>query len=199
MRVLASCERVVRYSLYGWKHALHSRCYTHHSMPQLVPDYPGHKPPRWGYVPSFLPVIALILLFSFFLSSYSLLSHSKSPAIKQHIGWQAWDVVDMTSQKEVEGNEDSDIGIGNSNGTETNFIPSIPLDNWVSTTRFSVFWIADAQFRILWPCILLDVSKTSSRFGSSPFEVELTHHRSDRNSCQILLLPSVYFSIILCP
>ncbi|WVQ91834.1 hypothetical protein IAS59_005638 [Cryptococcus gattii] len=99
-------------------------------MPQLVPDYPGHKPPRWGYVRSFLPVIALILLFSFFLSSYSLLSHSKSPAIKQHIGWQAWDVVDMTSQKEVEGNEDFDSGIGNSNGTETNFIPSIPLDNW---------------------------------------------------------------------
>lgn len=137
--MLASCERVVRYSLYGWKHALHSRCYTHHSMPQLVPDYPGHKPPRWGYVRSFLPVIALILLFSFFLSSYSLLSHSKSPAIKQHIGWQAWDVVDMTSQKEVEGNEDSDTGIGNSNGTETNFIPSIPLDNWVSTTRSQCF------------------------------------------------------------
>lgn len=120
-------------------HALHSRCYTHHSMPQLVPDYPGHKSPRWGYVRSFLPVIALILLFSFFLSSYSLLSHSKSPAIKQHIGWQAWDVVDMAPQKEVEGNEDFDSGIGNSNGTETDFIPSIPLDNWVSTTRFSVF------------------------------------------------------------
>ncbi|OXG80415.1 hypothetical protein C345_05305 [Cryptococcus neoformans A2-102-5] len=102
---------------------------THHSMPQLIPDYPGHKPPRWRYLRSFLPVIVLILLF-FFLSSYSLLSHSKSPAAKQHIGWQAWDVVDMTSQTEEGDNEEVGNETGNTNGTDTTFIPSIPLDNW---------------------------------------------------------------------
>lgn len=36
----------------------------------------------------------------------------------------------MTSQTEVEGNEDDENETGNSNGTETTFIPSIPLDNW---------------------------------------------------------------------
>lgn len=129
--------------------APYSHCCDHHSMPQLIPDYPGHKPPRWRCLRSFLPVIVLILLFSFFLSSYSLLSHSKSPAAKQQIGWQSWDVVDMTSQTEVEGNEDDENETGNSNGTETTFIPSIPLDNWVSTTIFLVYRVADVNFRTL--------------------------------------------------
>lgn len=123
------------------------RC-NHHSMPQLIPDYPGHKPPRWRYLRSFLPVIVLILLF-FFLSSYSLLSHSKSPAAKQHIGWQAWDVVDMTSQTEEGDNEEVGNETGNSNGTDTTFIPSIPLDNWVSTMICSTYRIAHASLRIL--------------------------------------------------
>ncbi|WVQ75858.1 hypothetical protein IAR50_005491 [Cryptococcus sp. DSM 104548] len=93
-------------------------------MPRLTPDYPGYKPPRLHYLKSFLPVVLLVLLLSFALSSYSLLSHSKSPAAKQHLGWQSWDLVDMSAGGNAE--ESSDISLGN----DTTFVPSIPLDNW---------------------------------------------------------------------
>lgn len=152
---VASCEAFVcssfpfiRYIVCRWDIRPYSHRCNHHSMPQLIPDYPGHKPPRWRYLRSFVPVIVLILLF-FFLSSYSLLSHSKSPAAKQHIGWQAWDVVDMTSQTEEGDNEEVGNETGNSNGTDTTFIPSIPLDNWVSTMICSTYRIAHANLRIL--------------------------------------------------
>ena len=105
------------------------------TMPRLTPDYPGYrKPPRFAYLRSFLPCLAFILLFSFLLASYSLLSHFHSPAGKQQIGWQSWDVVEMQS---VMGTTGEDI-IAGGNGTDpqdADFVPSIPLDNWVSTLR----------------------------------------------------------------
>ncbi|ODO07841.1 hypothetical protein I350_03420 [Cryptococcus amylolentus CBS 6273] len=97
-------------------------------MPRLSHDYPGYRPPRIQYLKSFLPVVALVFILSFALSfalsSYSLLSHSKSPAAKQHLGWQAWDLVDMAASGSAE--EDTDLSLSN----DTTFVPSIPLDNW---------------------------------------------------------------------
>ena len=98
-------------------------------MPRLTPDYPGYrKPPRFAYLRSSLPVLFLILLFSFSLASYSLLSHFRSPAGKQQIGWQAWDVVQMSGGKGVK-NETLEEGETTQND---DFVPSIPLDDWVS-------------------------------------------------------------------
>lgn len=102
-------------------------------MPRLTPDYPGNrKPPRYAYLRSLLPVLFLILLFSFFLASYSLLFHFRSPARKQQIGWQAWDVVELTGGKSENG---ADGGNGTTGAVEE-FVPSIPLDNWVSRTLY---------------------------------------------------------------
>jgi hypothetical protein len=84
------------------------------------------KPPRWAYLRSFLPVLILILLFSFALSSYSLLSHYRGPAKKQQIGWQAWDIVQVSAKH---GETVGDVEIGGEE--EQDFVPSIPLDNWV--------------------------------------------------------------------
>ncbi|KAK8847584.1 hypothetical protein IAR55_005443 [Kwoniella newhampshirensis] len=99
-------------------------------MPRLAPDYhyTGYRPPRFAYLRSFLPVLALILIFSFSLASYSLLSHFRSPATKQQIGWQSWDVVEVTTVS-----DEVDIGLGqggNGTGKEEEFVPSIPLDDW---------------------------------------------------------------------
>lgn len=92
-------------------------------MPQLLPDHPGQrKRSRWAYCKSFLPLVAVLLAFSFLLASYSLLSHFKSPAIKQHLGWQSWDVVQVDHKSQ-------DV-IQVSNGTGE-FNPSIPIDVWV--------------------------------------------------------------------
>ena len=88
-------------------------------MPRLTPDYPGYrKPPRFAYLRSFLPVLFLILLFSFSLASYSLLSHFRSPAGKQQIG------VKNETLEEGETTQHDD------------FVPSIPLDDWVSCALF---------------------------------------------------------------
>ncbi|OCF33844.1 hypothetical protein I316_04556 [Kwoniella heveanensis BCC8398] len=100
-------------------------------MPRLAPDYHGHyKPPRMSYLRSCLPILALILVIAFGLSSYSLLSHFRSPAVKQQIGWQAWDVVEMSSSKSQGGvlSAEGDETQGVTNGT--GFVPSIPLEKW---------------------------------------------------------------------
>ncbi|KAK4685487.1 hypothetical protein P7C73_g4662, partial [Tremellales sp. Uapishka_1] len=95
-------------------------------MPRLSPDYwQTRKAPRFAYLRSALPLLFLILIFSIFLSSYSLLNHFSSPARIQKIGWQSWDVVEVSTSS-VSGETDIDIG---GNGTD-NFVPSIPLDNW---------------------------------------------------------------------
>ncbi|WVR04789.1 hypothetical protein IAU60_001801 [Kwoniella sp. DSM 27419] len=104
-------------------------------MPRLAPDYHSHyKPPRLSYLRSFLPIVALLLLLSFSLVSYSLLSHFRSPAIKQQIGWQAWDVVRVTSSKTTGGQgaiEDELDAAQNGTGKgDEGFMPSIPLDKW---------------------------------------------------------------------
>jgi len=104
-------------------------------MPRFTPDYPGQrKPPRFAYLHSLLPVISLILIFSVTLASYSLLSHFRSPAKKQQIGWQAWDVVETST---VKGGDDTLDTVNGTTGTDADFVPSIPLDNWVS---HAVFW-----------------------------------------------------------
>ena len=100
-------------------------------MPRLTSDPHTRRPPRFAYLRSCLPVIGLLLIFSFFLSSLSLLSHFRSPANKQRLGWQAWDVVkNQRQQQEV-------FETGNSsNPADTTFVPSIPLDNWASPVDF---------------------------------------------------------------
>lgn len=94
------------------------------------PDYQQRKPPRFAYLRSFLPLLVLFLLFSFLLSSVALLSHFKSPAAKQRLGWQSWDIVDVSSFKEAATEDD--------NSTDSDWydswVPSIPLDDWVSVS-----------------------------------------------------------------
>ncbi|WVF69590.1 hypothetical protein IAT40_004368 [Kwoniella sp. CBS 6097] len=106
-------------------------------MPRLAPDYHGHyKPPRMSYLRSCLPILALILVIAFGLSSYSLLSHFRSPAVKQQIGWQAWDVVEMGSSKGQGQGQDGVLSTGgdgtkgSGSGNGAGFVPSIPLENW---------------------------------------------------------------------
>nr|XP_018265265.1 uncharacterized protein I303_01625 [Kwoniella dejecticola CBS 10117]OBR87423.1 hypothetical protein I303_01625 [Kwoniella dejecticola CBS 10117] len=93
-----------------------------------------YKPPPFLYLRTFLPVLSLILLFSFGLVSYSLLSHFRGPAAKQHLGWQAWDIVESSSSSAggTSGDEVLDTGDGSSTSTNTNGTmgASIPLDNW---------------------------------------------------------------------
>jgi hypothetical protein len=104
-------------------------------MPRLRPDYQRSQQ-RLAYLRSFLPIVAVILLFSFFLSSLALLSHFRSPAKKQQIGWQSWDVVETSNSGGIsDGGEDVETGNGTSGGTD--YVPSIPLDNWVSAQRTS--------------------------------------------------------------
>nr|XP_019008286.1 uncharacterized protein I206_06841 [Kwoniella pini CBS 10737]OCF47067.1 hypothetical protein I206_06841 [Kwoniella pini CBS 10737] len=86
-----------------------------------------YKPPPFLYLRSFLPIIALILLFSFGLISYSLLGQFKSPANKQHLGWQSWDIIEFTTSSNSE--NELDLGIGNDDNYTT-LSASIPLDNW---------------------------------------------------------------------
>jgi hypothetical protein len=87
--------------------------------PRWKSDY-ARKPPRFAYIRSCLPLLVLVILFSFLLSSIALLSHFRSPAAKQQLGWQAWDIVEMHyAQATV-------------NGTGEVFAPSIPLEYWVS-------------------------------------------------------------------
>jgi hypothetical protein len=107
-------------------------------MPRFASDY-RKKAPRFAYLRSLLPVLASLLVFSFLLASYSLLSHFRSPAAKQQIGWQAWDVVDLSGLQ-----SDQDV-LGGSNSTDEwdwdwgdDWAPSIPLDNWVSTGLWRV-------------------------------------------------------------
>lgn len=102
-------------------------------MPRLRPDY-QRPPKRLAYLRSSLPVLALILLFSFFLSSLALLSHFRSPAKKQQIGWQSWDVVE-SSQSAGGAWDDEDVTLGNGTDSGAGYVPSIPIDTWVSDRR----------------------------------------------------------------
>jgi hypothetical protein len=93
-------------------------------MPKLLPEPPGQrKRPRWAYIRSLLPVLAILLIFSFLLASYSLLSHFRSPAAKQRLGWQSWDVIHVKTSQTVQ-------ETAQTNGSD--WVPSIPIDVWVS-------------------------------------------------------------------
>jgi hypothetical protein len=98
--------------------------------------YP-RKSPRYLYLRSFAPFVIAFALFAILLSSLSLLSHYKSPASKQQIGWQSWDLVRVQDKAKAaaEGSvngtlgdewEDEDGGLWDDLGY------SLPLDNWVS-------------------------------------------------------------------
>lgn len=89
------------------------------TMPPRWKSDARRRPPRFAYIPSCLPLLLLLILFSFLLSSVALLSHFRSPAAKQQLGWQAWDVVEMHYAKP----DDEDTAV---------FAPSIPLEYWVS-------------------------------------------------------------------
>jgi hypothetical protein len=65
------------------------------TMPPRWKSDARRRPPRFAYIRSCLPLLVLLVLFSFLLSSVALLSHFRSPAAKQQLGWQAWDVVEM--------------------------------------------------------------------------------------------------------
>jgi hypothetical protein len=122
----------------------------HHIMPERPPGYANRrKPPRWAYLRSFLPLLSMMLVFSFLLASYSLLSHFRSPAIKQHLGWQSWDMVRV---------ERSKLDTNQSFGDSKSFSPSIPIDVWVSRfARLSMLLIG----RTLSLCTLLAVCDTA--------------------------------------
>jgi hypothetical protein len=89
------------------------------TMPPRWKSDARRRPPRFAYIRSCLPLLVLLILFSFLLSSVALLSHFRSPAAKQQLGWQAWDVVEMHYAKP----DDEDAAV---------FAPSIPLEYWVS-------------------------------------------------------------------
>jgi hypothetical protein len=93
--------------------------FTLTTMPPRWKSDARRRPPRFAYLRSCLPLLVLLILFSFLLSSVALLSHFRSPAAKQQLGWQAWDVVEMHYAKP----EDEDTAV---------FAPSIPLEYWVS-------------------------------------------------------------------
>lgn len=141
-------------------------------MPKL-PGYPGRTRSRWLYLKSFLPVVVLLFLFSILLASYSLLSHFRSPAAKQRIGWQSWDVVEV-----VQPHENTNSAI---NGTDFN--PSIPIDVWVSQ---SVLWWTDQKDP-------LAVHTTGRR--STYLPALIFSYRGDR---QVMLLPSLPVPQLLC-
>ena len=91
--------------------------------PRWKSDY-GRKPPRFAWFRSCLPLLLITILFSFLLSSVALLSHFRSPAAQQQLGWQAWDVVEMRYAGKA-------VSKGNTTEESEVFAPSIPLDVWV--------------------------------------------------------------------
>ncbi|ORX34309.1 Metallo-dependent phosphatase-like protein [Kockovaella imperatae] len=60
-------------------------------MPRL--HDPRRRPPRGTYLRSCLPMLLVLVLLSILLSALSFLSRFKSPAAKQRLGWQAWEVI----------------------------------------------------------------------------------------------------------
>lgn len=87
-------------------------------MLRLAPDYPPPKSRRRAYLKTFLPPCLAFGTIVLGLTSYALLLRYYSPAVLQHIGWQAWDVVQFTAG-----------GAGHaSNASE---LLSLPLDIYV--------------------------------------------------------------------
>jgi hypothetical protein len=131
-------------------------------MPRLTPDYwQARKPPRFAYLRSSLPLFALLLVFSFFLASYSLLSHFRGPAQKQNISWQAWDVVETKTSKSATDGSGEEVAIVNGQNVTDEFVPSIPLDNWVCwliLISFGRVDMANTYYRTPWQCTRPDVS-----------------------------------------
>ncbi|KAL7419143.1 Phosphatase dcr2 [Cryptotrichosporon argae] len=117
-------------------------------MPRLGPDLPGsYRPPRLATLRSSAPLVILLLGFCFFLSSYSLLSHFRGPAQKQHLGWQSWDVIEVLAG--ASGSQDVETDAA-SNTTDTSYGPSIPLDDWnplaIHTTGLTEIAIKSCYF-----------------------------------------------------
>ncbi|WVW78226.1 hypothetical protein I302_100178 [Kwoniella bestiolae CBS 10118] len=97
-------------------------------MPRLQTNSSRYKPPPFLYLRSVLPIVLLILILSFGLVSYSLLSHFKSPAAKQRLGWQSWDIVEISSSSNSGSGSGSEVlDIGDANQT---YMGSIPIENW---------------------------------------------------------------------
>lgn len=72
---------------------------------------------RRAYIRSCLPACCTFLVFSTLLTSLGLLAHFHSPAAKQRIGWQSWDLV-IKEHKDGDGAGEGGL--------------SLPLDVWVS-------------------------------------------------------------------
>lgn len=97
-------------------------------------SYPA-RPPRYRYLRSFIPFFLSLGLLAFLLTSLGLLSHYRSPAAKQQIGWQSWDIVRVEKEGKVEGEESEDGSEGANDGWGWDWGDlgySLPLENWVS-------------------------------------------------------------------
>lgn len=98
----------------------------------------SYKPPRAHYLRSFIPFFLSFAFLAFFLTSLGLLSHYRSPAAKQQIGWQSWDVVKAskagsagemsTGTNGTYGDQEEDDDDG---WPWSDLGYTLPLDNWV--------------------------------------------------------------------
>ena len=64
-----------------------------------------------------------------------MLSHYKSPASKQQLGWQSWDIVRAQKEQAVLGGNEDNGTIGDDDWDPWDDLGySLPLDNWVSSS-----------------------------------------------------------------
>jgi len=67
---------------------------------------------------SLLPILLIFLAFALALTSYAFLGRIRSPVAAHHLGWQAWEPIELASHK-----DNSSDGSGS--------IASLRLDTWV--------------------------------------------------------------------
>jgi hypothetical protein len=84
-------------------------------MPVLGAPRAKRRAPRLAYIKSLAPLFCAFIAFTLALTSYAFLSQIRSPAAVHHLGWQAWEAIEI----------DSD-----SNATTTT-TASLRLDVWV--------------------------------------------------------------------
>jgi hypothetical protein len=104
-------------------------------------DNHSARPPRYRYVRSFAPFVFAFAFLAFLLSSLALLSHYRSPAIKQQIGWQSWDIVRIQANVDLEaapGNGTDGGEVGDDPWLWDDLGYTLPLDDWVRPSLTSI-------------------------------------------------------------